>query len=117
MDYHNDVVKPDGRDDYDQNDTLRRTPKSQKLHKSVPMEDYLRRILMVVDQMQEEDTLKKTHARRRVEWMLVAYVVDRFMFFFFIISASFISVIILCQYIYDPQERQEVARFHAEGWH
>ena len=116
MDYHNEVRPHVGRDQDYHNATPRCVQKPQKLQKLEPVDDYLRQILIILDQMRQDDTLKKAHARRRGEWMLVAYVVDRFLFFFFILSACFVSSLILCQYMYYPQTHDD-SDVSIDLWH
>ena len=109
MDIHNELSKSSSSRQNNDKDAMWKTIKAKKAGKSTPMDDYLRRILMVLDRMREDDMLNKTHTRRRGEWMLVAYVIDRFLFVFFILSASFVSAVILCQYLYNQQEHKLTA--------
>ena len=64
---------------------------------------YLRRILDVLKENQQESQQNSLSSRRRSEWMLLAYVVDRVLLVMFVTLCISLGLLILFQYAYNPQ--------------
>ena len=63
---------------------------------------YLRRILDVLQENQHGSQKASISTRRRTEWMLFAYVIDRVLFVTFVSLGASLGLILLMQYAYIP---------------
>ena len=72
---------------------------------------YLRRIIDILHQNLQQNQKIRLSTKRRTEWMLFAFVIDRVLLATFISIGVALGFLILFQYAYNPQIAPDLGEF------